>query len=60
MNELIEKTIEAVGIPPAMRERARENLKRKTEAEIRAIHDKAVARKEHAKEFLSHVDRKIK
>ena len=46
MDELIEKTIVAVGIPPGMHSRARENLKRKSEAEIKAILDKALARME--------------
>lgn len=52
MDDLIEQALEAVGIPLTMRERAKENLKRKSKEEIEAIIKKANKRKERVKTMI--------
>jgi hypothetical protein len=50
MDDLIEQTIKAVGIPPGMQERARRNLKQKNEDEIKAILNRALERRVQTEE----------
>ena len=56
MDDLIQQALDAVGIPPGMRDRAIKNLKQKSKEEIQQIIDNANARKEKAKDCIRRHD----